>query len=165
MTERSKQSYYRPTHQRFGRRQRLATHGADLRPRTDNKSLFSVLRRALRRTTIQFNSRLFSVLCRAMIHFIFRLFNRLCRTLHRATIYSVRVVYAVVRFVARRFASPSSLNSSVLLRASPRDDPFNFKFSLSVASRTSQRNDSFYFRFSRVCRRAFCRTTILLNLS
>jgi hypothetical protein len=101
----------------------------------------------------------------ASILFIFRLFNRLCRALRRATIYSIRVVYAVVRFVARCFASPSSLNSSVSLRASPRDDSFNFKFSLSVASRTSLRNDSFYFRFSRVCHRAFRRTTILLNLS
>jgi hypothetical protein len=85
--------------------------------------------------------------------------------LRRATIYLVRAVYAVVRFIVRRFASPSSLNSSVSLRASPRDDPFNFKFSLSVVSRTSLRDDSFYFRFSRVCRRVFRRTTILLNLS
>jgi hypothetical protein len=58
------------------------------------------------------------------------------------------VTYDVVRF--KCFVARFITNSSVSLRASLRDGPFNFKFSLSVVSRTSRRDDSFYFRFNRV---------------
>jgi hypothetical protein len=67
-----------------------------------------VLRHALHRATIQFNSRLFSVLHRALrrvtIQFIFRLSNRSCHALRRAAIYLIT----------------DSIN--VLSRASWRDD-------------------------------------------
>jgi hypothetical protein len=73
----------------------------------------SVLRRALCRTTIHFNFRLFNVLHRAFsqVAFCFRLsLNGVCcRALHRATLYVIFV-----------------FNSSVSLRASLRDDSFNF---------------------------------------
>jgi hypothetical protein len=96
-----------------------------------------VLRHAVRRATIQFNFRLYSVLRRVLrcvtIHFIFRLFNML----RRAMIYSKFSLSGVCGCALRRttLCVIFIFNSSVSLRASPRDDSFNFKFSLSVASR------------------------------
>jgi hypothetical protein len=84
----------------------------------------SVLRRALRRVPIHFKFRFISVLRRATFYFNFRLFNVLRRTtfcfkfslngvcrraLRRATIYVIFI-----------------FNSSVLLRASSRDDLVSF---------------------------------------
>jgi hypothetical protein len=67
-----------------------------------------VLRCALHRATIRFNSRLFSVLRRALhrvtIQFTFRLSNRSCRALRRAAI------YLIIDFI------------NVLSHASSRDD-------------------------------------------
>jgi hypothetical protein len=117
----------------------------------------------LRRGTTQFNFRLFSV---RQFDLFFRLSNRLCRTLRRATFRFKFCLSDVCCRVLRRatFHVIFIINSSVSLRALSRDVLFNFKFSLSVASRTSRRDDSFYFWFNRVCRRAFRRTIILLNL-
>jgi hypothetical protein len=104
-----------------------------------------VLRHAVRRATIQFNFRLYSVLRRVLrcvtIHFIFRLFNML----RRAMIYSKFSLSGVCGCALRRttLCVIFIFNSSVSLRASPRDDSFNFKFSLSVASRPSPRDDTF----------------------
>jgi hypothetical protein len=76
-------------------------------------SLISVLRRALRRTTIHFNFRLFNVLHRAFSRakFYFKLISSdVCRrALPLATLYVIFV-----------------FNSSISLRASSRDDSFNF---------------------------------------
>jgi hypothetical protein len=110
-----------------------------------------VLRRALCRTTILFNFRLFTVLRRAlrhtMIHFIFRLFNRLCRALRRAMIYFRLSSSGVCGCALYRATCCVAFifNSSISLRASPRDDPFNFKFSRSVVSRVSLRDNPFKF--------------------
>jgi hypothetical protein len=76
-------------------------------------SLIYELRRTLRRATIDFNFRLFNVLRhafrRATIYSKFRLSDVCCRALRRATIYVIFI-----------------FNSSVLLRASSRDDLVSF---------------------------------------
>jgi hypothetical protein len=87
-----------------------------------------VLRRALRRATIHFKFRFISVLRRATIHFNFRLFNVLCHVFSRAAFCCKFSLNCVCRRALRR---PTLyiifvFNSSVSLRASSRDDSFNF---------------------------------------
>jgi hypothetical protein len=109
------------------------------------------MRRALRRATIQFNFRIFSVLRRATIHFIFRLFNMLRRVFRRATIYSKFSLGGVCGCALRRATLYVIfiLNSSVSLRASSRDDSFNFCIVLVL--RRAFRRTTTHFIFSLVC--------------
>jgi hypothetical protein len=121
--------------------------------------LFSVLRRTLRRATIQFNFRLSSVLCRALrratIHSIFRLSNRLRRTLRRTTIYfnliSDILVCCVACLVAWRSIFKFNL-SDVCCRALRRVMlDVIFIINSSVSLRAPSRDDLFFSPFRFIC--------------
>jgi hypothetical protein len=91
-----------------------------------------VLRHALCRATIYFKFRFISVLCRAFhcttIHFNFRLFNVLRRAFRRAIFCFKFSLSGVCRRALRRATLYVifMFNSNVSLRASSRDDSFNF---------------------------------------
>jgi hypothetical protein len=66
----------------------------------------------LRRSRIQFNFRLFSVMRHATIHFIFRLSNRLCHAIRRAAIYfNFRFISVLRRALHRAMIRSISVQS------------------------------------------------------